>query len=79
VPHGEICPLPSWFDTKKRFGLGGFDVQSRHAAHHCHLSFVVFRCVLYLILKFSFSDVPDSSWNTWNNFNLEPKYMPSTE
>jgi hypothetical protein len=33
----------------------------------------------HLILKFSFSDVPDPTWNTWNNFNLEPKYMHSTQ
>jgi hypothetical protein len=85
LSQGEIRPLPSWFDTKstKPKALGGFGVQSRHAAHHCRLSFHFLRCVAHLILKFSFSDVPDPTWNTWNNFNLEPKYMhsnaPSTQ
>jgi hypothetical protein len=46
LSHGEIQPLPSWFDTKWRFGLGGFGVQSRHAAHHCCFSFHFLRCVL---------------------------------
>jgi hypothetical protein len=31
----------------------------------------------HLILKFSFSGCSRSTWNTWNNFNLEPKYMHS--
>jgi hypothetical protein len=30
-----------------------------------------------LILKFLFSYVPDPTWNTWNNFTLEPKYVHS--
>jgi hypothetical protein len=61
----------------RRFGLGGFSVKPRHAAHHCRLCFIFLCCVLYLILKFSFSDVSDSSWNTtWDHFDLlEPKYL----
>jgi hypothetical protein len=48
LSHGEIRPLPSWFDTKStkpRFGLGGFGVKSRHVAHHA-ISFSILRCVL---------------------------------
>jgi hypothetical protein len=59
--HGEIRPLPSWFDTKST------KPKAPKQPVHCRLSFHFLHCGLYLILKFSFSDVPDSTWNTWNN------------
>jgi hypothetical protein len=69
--HGEIRPLLSWFDT--------WWIWCRITTCSPSLpSFFPFPPLrAHLILKFSFSGCSRSTWNTWNSFNLEPKYMHS--
>jgi hypothetical protein len=58
--------------------LGLVDLVSNHDMQPIiavSLSFPPLRA--HLILKISFSGCSRSTWNTWNNFNLEPKYMHS--